>query len=79
MANENRDWKISGIATSPKFGYCHPLPSILTLLVINSSEFELKDKYFSLDENKNIAIAGACRPPVKMAPKTVIRPFLLLP
>lgn len=41
MANEKRDWKISGTATSPKFGYCHPLPSILTLLVINSSEFEL--------------------------------------
>lgn len=77
MVNEKCDWKIFGIVISFKFGYCYFLFSILILLVINFLEFELKDKYFLLDENKNIVIVGVCCLFVKMVFKIVIRLILL--
>jgi len=51
-----RDLTLSSTATSLKFGQRNPLSSISALLVINCSEFHLKENYLPLDSKRNTAI-----------------------
>ena len=62
MENEKRDYMFSSTATSLKFGQFNLLPSILTLLFINCSEFIFSGNYLPSDSHTNTVDLGpTCR------------------
>ena len=76
MKSSKHDWTFSGTATSLQF-FLNPFPSAKSFQFMNFSEAMCYENYLTSDFQENTVISRRVCLLVKLASKTVIRPFVL--